>query len=171
MRDESRRRSAWVRRPRTITPAAARCWKPGANFSVVAVVSRDKVSVTKNGDKLKVVDPNATIQRSCLHRLQRAHVRPHREQQARVLWWTSSTPNLSPQTGWREPQFAAFVSSIIESGFDQAKWARSAQQDQADWSRALRLPESAAYGRARHARANGWHPIQGVSHQESCPVA
>jgi len=24
---------------------------------------------------------------------------------------------LSPQTGWQEPQFAAFVSSIIESGY------------------------------------------------------
>ena len=25
---------------------------------------------------------------------------------------------LSPQTGWQEPQFAAFVSSIIEAGYD-----------------------------------------------------
>src|SRR5262245_9572034 len=41
-----------------------KCWKPkGALFSVVAVVPRDKVSVTKNADKLKVVDSSATIQR------------------------------------------------------------------------------------------------------------
>ena len=41
-----------------------KCWKPqGANFSVVAVVPKDKVSVTKGADKLKVVDPSATIQR------------------------------------------------------------------------------------------------------------
>src|SRR3974390_1793297 len=41
-----------------------KCWKPkGALFSVVAVVSKDKVSVTKNADKLAVVDKNATIQR------------------------------------------------------------------------------------------------------------
>ena len=41
-----------------------KCWKPkGALFSQVAVVSRDNVSVTANEDKLKVVDPKATIQR------------------------------------------------------------------------------------------------------------
>ncbi len=41
-----------------------RCWKPsGSLFSQVAVVSRDNVSVTANGEKLSVVDPSATIQR------------------------------------------------------------------------------------------------------------
>src|SRR6266478_9296109 len=41
-----------------------KCWKPaGATFSQVAVAPRDKLSVTANGDKLKVVDPSATIQR------------------------------------------------------------------------------------------------------------
>src|SRR3984957_4339341 len=41
-----------------------KCWKPGgALFSVVAVVPRAKVTVTAHGDKLKVVDANATIQR------------------------------------------------------------------------------------------------------------
>src|SRR5438132_2733890 len=41
-----------------------KCWKPaGAMFSQVAVVSRDKVNVTKNAEKLKVVDSNAAIQR------------------------------------------------------------------------------------------------------------
>jgi S-(hydroxymethyl)glutathione synthase len=41
-----------------------KCWKPkGALFSVVAVVPRDKLKVTKNGDKLAIVDASATIQR------------------------------------------------------------------------------------------------------------
>ena len=41
-----------------------KCWKPaGALFSQVAVVPRDKLRVSKNADKLKVVDANATIQR------------------------------------------------------------------------------------------------------------
>ena len=41
-----------------------KCWKPaGALFSQVAVVARDKLNVTKNADKLKVVDANAAIQR------------------------------------------------------------------------------------------------------------
>ena len=34
-----------------------KCWKPaGAQFSVVAVTSRDNVNVTANGQKLKIVD-------------------------------------------------------------------------------------------------------------------
>src|SRR5688572_1852528 len=41
-----------------------KCWKPeGSLFSLVAVVGRDKLSVTANAQKLKVVDPSATIQR------------------------------------------------------------------------------------------------------------
>ena len=41
-----------------------KCWKPaGALFSQVAVVPRDKLSVTANEDKLAVVDSSATIQR------------------------------------------------------------------------------------------------------------
>ena len=35
-----------------------KCWKPqGANFSVVAVVPRQNVTVLENGDKLQIVDP------------------------------------------------------------------------------------------------------------------
>src|SRR5262245_29081979 len=41
-----------------------KCWKPqGALFSVVAVVPRDKLEVIENAQKLKIVDPKATIQR------------------------------------------------------------------------------------------------------------
>jgi S-(hydroxymethyl)glutathione synthase len=41
-----------------------KCWKPeGALFSIVAVVPRDNLKVSANGDKLKVVDESATIQR------------------------------------------------------------------------------------------------------------
>src|SRR3954465_11032011 len=41
-----------------------KCWKPaGAAFSVVAVVPKDKLSVSANGQKLAVVDGNAAIQR------------------------------------------------------------------------------------------------------------
>ena len=41
-----------------------KCWKPGgALFSQVAVAPRDKLSVTANQDKLKVVDESATIKR------------------------------------------------------------------------------------------------------------
>src|SRR5439155_12949265 len=40
-----------------------KCWKPaGAMFSQVAVVSRDKVNVTMNAEKLKVVDSKGAFQ-------------------------------------------------------------------------------------------------------------
>ena len=65
----------------------SKCWKPkGAAFSVVAVVGRDKLSVTANGNKLAVVDAERRHPAPCLQRLRRAHVRPHREQEPPVLW-------------------------------------------------------------------------------------
>ena len=63
-----------------------KCWKPaGATFSVVAVVGRDKVKVTANEAKLKIVDPSATIQRHACTGCGVHMYRPHREQQARLL--------------------------------------------------------------------------------------
>ena len=41
-----------------------KCWKPkGAVFSMVAVVSRDKLNVTEQAEKLAPVDSSATIRR------------------------------------------------------------------------------------------------------------
>jgi S-(hydroxymethyl)glutathione synthase len=96
-----------------------KCWKPkGANFSVVAVVSKDKVKVTKNADKLKVVDSNATIQRHACTGCG-VHMYGRIENNKHAFYGLDFVhTELSPQTGWQEPQFAAFVSSIIESGYD-----------------------------------------------------
>ena len=96
-----------------------KCWKPkGANFSVVAVVSKDKVKVTKNADKLKVVDSNATIQRHACTGCG-VHMYGRIENNKHAFYGLDFVhTELSPQTGWQEPQFAAFVSSIIESGAD-----------------------------------------------------
>ena len=98
-----------------------KCWKPaGALFSQVAVVPRDKLSVTANGDKLKVVDANATIQRyACagcgVHMYGRIENKDH------PLYGVDFIhTELSPGEGWSPPEFAAFVSSIIESGADPA---------------------------------------------------
>jgi S-(hydroxymethyl)glutathione synthase len=94
-----------------------KCWKPeGALFSVVAVVPRDKVQVTKNADKLKIVDPSATIQRyACtgcgVHMYGRIENKNHP-----FYGLDFVHTELSKDEGWSEPQFAAFVSSIIESG-------------------------------------------------------
>jgi S-(hydroxymethyl)glutathione synthase len=95
----------------------SKCWKPkGAIFSVVAVVARDKVSVAANADKLKIVDESATIQRhACkdcgVHLFGRIENKDHP-----FYGLDFVHTELSPQEGWSAPTFAAFVSSIIESG-------------------------------------------------------
>ena len=98
-----------------------KCWKPaGALFSMVAVVARDKLAVTENGDKLAVVDPKAPIQRwACtgcgVHMYGRIENSKHP-----FHGFDFIHPELSPEQGWEAPGFAAFVSSIIESGADPA---------------------------------------------------
>ena len=98
-----------------------KCWKPaGALFSQVAVVPRDKLSVTANGDKLKVVDPNATIQRYACTGCG-VHMYGRIENKNHPLYGVDFIhTELSPDKGWSPPEFAAFVSSIIESGADPA---------------------------------------------------
>jgi S-(hydroxymethyl)glutathione synthase len=96
-----------------------KCWKPkGAAFSVVAVISKDKVKVTKGGDKLKVVDAGATIQRHACTGCG-VHMYGRIENTKHAFYGLDFVHvELSPQSGWQEPQFAAFVSSIIEGGAD-----------------------------------------------------
>ena len=99
-----------------------RCWKPaGAVFSVVAVIPKDKLRVKENADKLAIVDPSATIQRyackSC-----GVHMYGRIENQKHPLYGLDFIhPELSSDSGWAAPEFAAFVSSIIESGFSPDK--------------------------------------------------
>jgi S-(hydroxymethyl)glutathione synthase len=99
-----------------------KCWKPaGSMFSVVAVVPRDKVKVTANGDKLKVVDPSATIQRYACTGCG-VHMFGRIENKAHPFYGLDFIhTELSPQQGWSAPEFAAFVSSIIESGANPAQ--------------------------------------------------
>ena len=94
-----------------------KCWKPaGALFSQVAVVSKDAVKVTANENKLKVVDPTAAIQRHVCSGCG-VHMYGRIENQNHPFYGLDFVhTELSPQTGWAAPEFAAFVSSIIESG-------------------------------------------------------
>ncbi|MET0582356.1 MAG: S-(hydroxymethyl)glutathione synthase [Pseudoxanthomonas sp.] len=100
----------------------SKCWKPqGATFSVIAVVPRDKVSVTANAQKLKIVDDSATIQRhACsgcgVHMFGRIENKDHAFHGLDFIH-----TELSPQAGWSAPGFAAFVSSIIETGTPPAQ--------------------------------------------------
>ncbi len=94
-----------------------KCWKPkGALFSVVAVVPRDKVSVIQNGDKLAIVDSSATIQRHAC-KVCGVHMYGRIENTKHAFYGLDFIhTELSPETGWSPPGFAAFVSSIIEGG-------------------------------------------------------
>ncbi|KAI1417785.1 putative glutathione-dependent formaldehyde-activating enzyme [Hypoxylon sp. FL1857] len=99
----------------------SKCWKPaGALFSIVGVVPRDALAVTANESKLRVVDPKAAIQRhACAECGTHLYGRIEVDHPFKGLDFVHA--ELSPQDGWQEPQFAAFVSSIIEQGFDPAK--------------------------------------------------
>ncbi len=94
-----------------------KCWKPsGAAFSMVAVVPRDNLKVTANGDKLKVVDASATIQRHACRDCG-VHMYGRIENKGHPFYGLDFIhTELSSQKGWSAPEFAAFVSSIIESG-------------------------------------------------------
>lgn len=94
-----------------------KCWKPaGAVFSQVAVVPRDNVSVTANGHRLRVVDSAATIQRHACSECG-VHMYGRIENQDHPFYGLDFIhTELSEADGWAPPEFAAFVSSIIESG-------------------------------------------------------
>jgi S-(hydroxymethyl)glutathione synthase len=95
-----------------------KCWKPqGAVFSMVAVVPRDNLSVTANANKLKVVDQSAAIQRYACTGCG-VHMYGRIENKAHPFYGLDFVhTELSKDQGWSKPEFAAFVSSIIESGF------------------------------------------------------
>jgi S-(hydroxymethyl)glutathione synthase len=102
-----------------------KCWKPkGALFSQVAVVPREHVRVTQHSEKLKIVDPNALILRhacrDCGVHMHGPVERPNHPFTGLVFIHTE----LSKEQGWAPPEFAAFVSSIIEAGTKPAQMAQ-----------------------------------------------
>ena len=99
----------------------SKCWKPpGAIFSIVAVAPRDKVSVTAGAHKLKVVDPNAVIQRYACSDCG-THMYGRIENTRHAFHGLDFVhTELSKDKGWSPIEFAAFVSSVIETGTDPA---------------------------------------------------
>jgi S-(hydroxymethyl)glutathione synthase len=99
-----------------------KCWKPeSARFSVVAVVSRDAVKVVENENKLKIVDPSATIQRHACKECG-VHMFGRIENKNHAFYGLDFVhPELSTEKGWAAPGFAAFVSSVIEGGTNPAE--------------------------------------------------
>lgn len=101
-----------------------RCWKPkGALFSMVAVVPRESVRVLAHEEKLEIVDEQATIQRHACRECG-VHLFGRIEDSGHPFYGLDFIhPELSRETGWSPPTFAAYVSSIIESGADPQNMA------------------------------------------------
>ena len=83
---------------------------------MVAVVPRDKLRVAEHEEKLACVDNTAAIGRfackSCgTHMYGRIENAKHPFHGLDFVH-----PELSRESGWAPPEFAAFVSSVIESG-------------------------------------------------------
>lgn len=100
----------------------SKCWKPnGALFSQVAVVPRDKLKVTAHEEKLKIVDSSAAIQRHACTGCG-VHMYGRIENKAHPFFGLDFVhTELSDASGWSPPEFAAFVSSIIETGTNPAQ--------------------------------------------------
>jgi S-(hydroxymethyl)glutathione synthase len=114
-----------------------KCWKPaGAKFSVVAVVPKAKLEVTANGQKLSVVDSNAAIQRHACSGCG-VHLYGRIENTGHPFYGLDFVHvELSKDKGWNKPEFAAFVSSIIESGSAKPKEMKKVRER----FKQLRLP-------------------------------
>ena len=99
----------------------SKCWKPkGAVFAQIAVVGRDHVSVLENGDKLSIVDESAAIQRHAC-KVCGTHMYGRIENQEHPFYGLDFVhTELSAEDGWAAPTFGAFVSSIIEQGYNPA---------------------------------------------------
>jgi S-(hydroxymethyl)glutathione synthase len=99
----------------------SQCWKPPkALFSIIAVIPVSNVAVTANGSKLHIVDPSATILRHACKECG-VHMFGRIEKEHAFKGLDFVHVELSEEKGWQEPQFAAFVSSVIEQGFDASE--------------------------------------------------
>jgi S-(hydroxymethyl)glutathione synthase len=114
-----------------------KCWKPpGAVFSVVGVVPRENLAVMSNAQKLTVVDPSAVIQRHCCTKCG-VHLYGRIEKTDHPFYGLDFIHvELSKDKGWNKPEFAAFVSSIIESGSARPKDMKKVR----DRLKKLRIP-------------------------------
>jgi len=96
----------------------SKCWKPaGALFAVIAVVPVANLEVTANKDKLHIIDERAAILRHACKQCG-VHLYGPVEKDHAFKGLVFVHVELSNDKGWQEPQFAAFVSSIIEQGYD-----------------------------------------------------
>ena len=141
-----------------------KCWKPeGATFSQVAVVGRDAVTVTANAQKLKVVNEAQTIQRHACTGCG-VHMYGRIENKEHPFYGLDFVhTELSPEGGWSEPQFAAFVSSVIEFGRRAVEDGRHPRPPARARPRTLRRAVAAADGCDRHPHRQEVGRARGLS--------
>src|SRR5476651_1402456 len=86
----------------------SQCWKPdGATFAVIAVVPREHVSVIANADKLEIINENAVIQRHACKACG-VHMYGRIEKKDHAFYGLDFVhTELSEQSGWSAPGFAA----------------------------------------------------------------
>jgi S-(hydroxymethyl)glutathione synthase len=100
------------------------------------VVPRDNLGVTSNAQKLGVVDANAAIQRHACSGCG-VHLYGRIENTNHPFYGLDFVHvELSKDKGWNKPEFAAFVSSIIEAGAARPKDMKKVR----DRLKKLRLP-------------------------------
>ncbi|MEC6798604.1 S-(hydroxymethyl)glutathione synthase [Photobacterium sp. S4TG1] len=97
----------------------SKCWKPkDALFSQIAVIERDNIKVIANDKKLIIIDEAATIQRHACKECG-VHMYGRIQNNNHPFYGLDFVhTELSNEQGWSAPAFAAFVSSIIETGTD-----------------------------------------------------
>jgi S-(hydroxymethyl)glutathione synthase len=97
----------------------SKCWKPsGALFAQTAVVSSDGLTIVANRQKLHVVDPAQSIRRHACQECG-AHIYGDVSDVDHHFYGLCFVhPELAADTPCGPPEFAGFVSSLIEAGTD-----------------------------------------------------
>ena len=95
----------------------SKCWKPpGALFAQIAVVPSGTLTIRDNGAKLAIVDPMQKIQRHACTGCG-AHLFGHIDDRRHHFYGLEFIhPELAVSARAQKPEFAGFVSSIIEAG-------------------------------------------------------
>lgn len=100
----------------------SKCWKPeGALFAQIAVAPHDAVQVTAGADRLQVVDPSQSIKRHACPACGTHMVGMVEDPGHHFYGLTFFHVELAQGGETPAPEFAAFVSSLIETGTDPAR--------------------------------------------------
>jgi S-(hydroxymethyl)glutathione synthase len=100
----------------------SKCWKPaGALFAQIAVVPREAVQVTAGADRLEVVDPSQSVKRHACRSCGTHMVGTVEDPRHHFYGLAFVHIELAQGVEAPAPEFAAFASSLIETGTDPAR--------------------------------------------------